>query len=285
LRLLERGVVSRQYTPPLQQLNRGSFRVGPSVRNLRERPLVNVLLPYSLQSPATYQNYVTLCKQNRQIVLPKIQYLKLNAFQNLQNILSDFPNLTYLNLIGSSLSNEDITTLATPKLAHLTHLYLSGFEITDEGVEQIALSYPNLLELGLLRCNITDESATILAAHCKRLTNINFSDCSKITDAGVKAITMGCSNVTKLDLSECDITDQSLIDIASQYPYLKDLQVSGCNITDEGLKAIAAGCPQLEHLGVMGCKKISNVGIDAFRASCLNVKIHHLGCINVTSTT
>jgi len=37
--LLERGVVSRQYNPPLQQLNRGSFRVGPSGRNLRERPL------------------------------------------------------------------------------------------------------------------------------------------------------------------------------------------------------------------------------------------------------
>jgi hypothetical protein len=40
IELSERGVVSRQYNPPLRQLNRGSFRVGPSVRNFWERPLV-----------------------------------------------------------------------------------------------------------------------------------------------------------------------------------------------------------------------------------------------------
>jgi LIVCS family branched-chain amino acid:cation transporter len=39
LSLSERGVVSRQYDPPLRQLNRGSFRVGPSGRNFWERPL------------------------------------------------------------------------------------------------------------------------------------------------------------------------------------------------------------------------------------------------------
>jgi len=43
LRLSKRGGISKQYTPPLRQLNHGSFHASPSGRNLREEALDAVI--------------------------------------------------------------------------------------------------------------------------------------------------------------------------------------------------------------------------------------------------
>lgn len=59
-------------------------------------------------------------------------------------------------------------------------------------------------------CKITD--ATLLALkHAKYLREVDFSECSKITDVGVKSLVNSCNNLEILHLVECaQVTEEAI---------------------------------------------------------------------------
>lgn len=58
-----------------------------------------------------------------------------------------------------------------------------------------------------------------LAQHCHNIERLDLSDCKKITDQAIYAISKHCSKMTGINLESC------------------------VNITDKSLKNIADGCP------------------------------------------
>lgn len=67
--------------------------------------------------------------------------------------------------------------------------------------------------------SMAHDSCRTLAQHCHNIERLDLSDCKKITDQAIYAISKHCSKMTGINLESC------------------------VNITDKSLKNIADGCP------------------------------------------
>lgn len=66
-----------------------------------------------------------------------------------------------------------------------------------------------------------------LAQHCHNIERLDLSDCKKITDQAIHAISKHCAKLTSINLESCvNITDKSLKDISDGCPvsHLNDEQ-------------------------------------------------------------
>ena len=88
-----------------------------------------------------------------------------------------------------------------------------------------------------------------MASGCPQLLSLNIGGYrSEITDAGIRALVSGLSQLQSLDIDHCDkVTDEGIRALATGCTQLQSLNISWCgNITDEGIRALATGCPQLQ---------------------------------------
>jgi F-box/leucine-rich repeat protein 2/20 len=85
--------------------------------------------------------------------------------------------------------------------------------------------------------------------------------CTGIGDDGLAALLSGCKKLTKLNLSYCSgITDRGMQYIG-HFEDLTDLEMRGLvNITSMGLTAVAAGCKRLADLDLKHCGTIDDSG-------------------------
>ncbi|XP_059833780.1 protein AMN1 homolog [Hypanus sabinus] len=93
----------------------------------------------------------------------------------------------------------------------------------------------------------------------------------------------------KLDLRDCNITDQGLLmlQICTQ---LREINLSSTecklSITSEGLKVIASSCPHLSELCLRRCQNVSDEGIVALAQQCRMLQIINIsGCLGITDAS
>lgn len=78
------------------------------------------------------------------------------------------------------------------------------------------------------------------------------------------------------------VTDAIIDRWVTDHPHLLKLDVSACQITDESIYTIAAHCLQLEHLDVSACEAISEDGILHLTRRCAHIRyINIKDCFNV----
>jgi hypothetical protein len=90
----------------------------------------------------------------------------------------------------------------------LEKLDLSGcVGITEAGLVVLAECCKNLRHLNLCGCIIagSDTALVALAQHCRSLQSLNLGWCEHITDIGVTALVIGCSDLRVLDLCGCHL--------------------------------------------------------------------------------
>jgi len=76
-------------------------------------------------------------------------------------------------------------------------------KITDQGLEYLSRGLPEIQELSLNSCAITDEGLVKVASTMTELKTLNIGQCSRITDRGVNAIIDGCPQLSNLDIYGC----------------------------------------------------------------------------------
>lgn len=157
-----------------------------------------------------------------------------------------------------SLTDKAVATIARSHyMNNLQTLALSFCnKLTNEGIKAIASS-PHMINLKTLRLQyciqLTDKAAKAIAdSRHIFLHSLCFSNCSEITNEGVKAIAKSprMKDLQTLQMSNClKLTDEAARAIAdSEYIRLSNLHIDGCQgITNTGVKAIAA-CPQMKDL-------------------------------------
>ncbi|HEY1187811.1 MAG TPA: COR domain-containing protein, partial [Gemmata sp.] len=81
--------------------------------------------------------------------------------------------------------------------------------------------------------------------------------CTRVTDAGVKAVAEGL-NLTTLDLWNCmQVTDAGVSAVAERLTHLTTLNLSYCRqVTDAGVSAVAERLTNLTTLNLMNCNKV-----------------------------
>ncbi|XP_059435880.1 putative F-box/LRR-repeat protein 23 [Corylus avellana] len=123
------------------------------------------------------------------------------------------------------------------KRLRLVHCY---YDISDEGLSEVAAKLPLLEELAISYCPFSKEALKAVGRSCPLLKSLKFNN----QDYGLPRI-------------ECD---EEALAIAENMPRLRHLQLFGNNLTNDGLQAILDGCPHLESFDLRQCFSVKLTG-------------------------
>ena len=189
---------------------------------------------------------------------PVTQVKFLNTQTNDANmqLLQGFNRVSLLILANTRVGDEGLATLAADGLTELRTLNLSGTQVTDAGIPNLA-AFTKLEELDLGHTQLTDAGLASLAAlkpfatTLKRLkltgTTVtdqglaNLKSLKKLNELGLGGTKIGDKGLTalsrtmlKLDLGSTQITDAGL-EKMKQFSYLEQLDIDHTQISDAGL--------------------------------------------------
>lgn len=213
---------------------------------------------------------------------------------HLHRLLSRFPRLTTLSLLGCSDQPDSALIPLHFYGSQLRSLYLDHCSLfTDAGLHLIATSCPLLTVVSLYSCNMTDRGLRILATNCPSLKRINLSFCHQVTDSGLGEISRKCSQLVAVKLLCCpDITGVGFTGCPPTLTHV-DAELSG--LEPEGIAALVSGggleflnlqnidfpyydngvayigsgfAARLKILNMGGCDRVGDVAIMAISKGC-----------------
>eukprot|EP01016_Furgasonia_blochmanni_P039144 TRINITY_DN4823_c0_g1_i1.p1 TRINITY_DN4823_c0_g1~~TRINITY_DN4823_c0_g1_i1.p1 ORF type:complete len:268 (-),score=29.24 TRINITY_DN4823_c0_g1_i1:181-927(-) len=216
---------------------------------------------------------------------------------------TSFSSLVKLDLARTKVTDSSLLALTESKsLTKLTHLDLSDCaDITNKGFIPIAQStiLHNIRQLNISHTKSGNKALSAIASFTS-LTILSLSG-TGITDAGLLNLVSSLSlrleqnPLVHLDVGETDITDESLVVLAT-VPTLKVLELSDCkHISDIGVKKIASStqmnsllklgltrtkvtdecikvfcqphsCPNLLYLNLWRCELVTRAGVEMLKA-------------------
>jgi hypothetical protein len=139
---------------------------------------------------------------------PSINTLNLKCCKKVSNqgvfSLSKLRDLESLNLTyNRSISSYGLEVLL-PHLTKLRSLTLSFCSnLDDAALVTIAKYSPQIRSLDLTQCNITDQGLALLAGGCTSITHLNLSCCELISDAGLQQLVQKCNELRSLCVEDC----------------------------------------------------------------------------------
>ncbi|XP_041367285.1 uncharacterized protein LOC121381927 [Gigantopelta aegis] len=164
------------------------------------------------------------------------------------------------------------------------------FTISDEWLMQIAGRHP--VSLALIQChgeNITAKGLRDLFREtASNLKELNFSRCSKgglTGDSILLHASARCRNLTHVDASWCNATDNGISAISECAHRLESLCINGCQmLSDEGLETLLKKHGKsLRVLEMFGCFNVTPNGIRSLASHCSNLLTLNLGqCYKLT---
>jgi EIN3-binding F-box protein len=149
----------------------------------------------------------------------------------------------------------------------------------------------------------------MLAAEIPKLLTVDLTDCKAVVDLGLrdvskgfgrtlKEFTMGGTgitdisvdyltsdvNPTRVDLSNCRISDESIRFISQGFPNLNRLVLKGCPLlTDSALLYLGEKLANLKHIDISDCTLISTAGVRALVEKLRELSSFHAkGCKKIS---
>lgn len=115
-----------------------------------------------------------------------------------------------------------------------------------------------------------------------KLTSLDLSVCSKLTDDGL-ILAIEFPSLVSLNLAMCSrITDHSLTAIASNNPLLESVNVSQCGqVTDRGVYALLTRCRRLTHLNLSNCTLVTDRTIETIIKRRIQLKSLDISMCNI----
>eukprot|EP00803_Ostreobium_quekettii_P001525 evm.model.scf_2020EXC.1 EVM.evm.TU.scf_2020EXC.1 scf_2020EXC:3857-5416(+) len=176
--------------------------------------------------------------------------------------LTRLVGLKHLDVSGcSGVSSEGLMCLTG--ISNLTSLDLSRLGVVDKLLGGLA-ALGSLADLELRNCHQITDAGLELMEGMERLTHLNISECSAITDDGMRSVGK-LSTLRSLSLSRLAITDEGMEHICGLK--LQSLDLSYCDlISDKGLRRMEC-ISRLTHLDVSRCLGICAEGRHSFMVS------------------
>ena len=138
----------------------------------------------------------------------------------------------------------------------------------------------------VMRC-ITTESMRIFSMGCSVLTKLEISNINLPTQ-GINHLINYATQLEKLTFQSCDICDDGFIITKdnNKLKHLKILNVShNVNINDESFINIINGCYNLEHIVISKCDELTDASLFNIAANCPNLKELYVNKYNNTNFT
>jgi Leucine Rich repeat len=212
--------------------------------------LSTVLIP----SLVTLPNLKRICL--KACLVPKMlieEILKLNLVEvdlqfsntiiDLQSILdSSIENVNLSGCLGNG--NYDGFEAWNGK-SRLRIVNLSFTQIDDQCLRYMVKRAPGLEKISLEGCKlVTDDGVLAIGMHCPNLVELDLGGC-KVTDLGVQSLAVHLADSWRR------------LDREGNVP-LRVLKLSKCDVTRKSVQLLARKCPNLDEIVLDGCEKISD---------------------------
>ncbi|XP_035214290.1 F-box/LRR-repeat protein 4-like [Stegodyphus dumicola] len=134
------------------------------------------------------------------------------------------------------------------------------YTLRDENLKSVCLLLPNLRKISIKHCKYINDSLKYIF-QLKRLQRLDISGCCITQSTFTEAIRESqLTNLRALSASNCQITDIIAIELVQKTPYLEYLNLSGCDIGNETLKTVSNFLIHLKYLNLKNCM-ISDEGL------------------------
>lgn len=164
--------------------------------------------------------------------------------------LIDLPNLRILDLEGTSLSDDYVSSIA--KLERLTTLRLTHTKITNEGFMHLkdASFWETIryLDLGFTKISAVGGPSVLEQLESKELQNLNLSGLN-VTNEHVDKILDGFPNLSRLSLRETNV-DGQIWRVLKKYRKLESVNLLSTNISPEESKKIRRELKFVKNLDI-----------------------------------
>ncbi|XP_055615534.1 uncharacterized protein LOC129761789 [Toxorhynchites rutilus septentrionalis] len=203
--------------------------------------------------------------QYLKIICEKLQLLEQFYYDMSRNSDSGLEHLQKLGKLKNLVLTKNRNTMGLTQHC-FNHIYIPNLkslgiyykELPLAAVQQIPVSFPNLMALNLSECErgVTDATVQLIFLSLPALESLDLSKCKQVTERAFLGTTH-ISNLKKLKdlvLEKCDgLTDLALTSFDN--PALKSISVSMCNkITNVGWELLCSKCPNLTWLNASQCR-------------------------------
>ncbi|KAI8816540.1 uncharacterized protein EV422DRAFT_288344 [Fimicolochytrium jonesii] len=218
-----------------------------------------------------------------------------DSFERLMTLLNTplpahpYPELIRELDIGSSAADNlymgdlDATLGSCPNLE--VFRLENCFHISNILVRSLAAHCPNLKQVDLPGCPISDSFIPTLSKSCRQIERLDLSF-TNLTIASLHAIIINCENLIQLDLSECRPLEEDVnLDFSSK-PFSRPLQLLNLRntpVTDDLLRFTATHCPELEDIILESCMELTDDALIKVASSCQKLRRLDVSfCDNIT---
>ncbi len=175
------------------------------------------------------------------------------------NVINACPQLVLLN-ISQTNSYSPILEGIPSSLRELDLSMCSW--LSDVSLRKFVKICPNLRRLLLCsNVHLTYRVWAILKEF-KSLEELDLSNCHQIFNRDIRVIVRSLPQLRRFSLEHCyEITDDGFIEISAGLPNVVELDLSNTQISDAGLIEIAHRCNALERLVIQRCDRLTEKGI------------------------
>ncbi|KAA0055779.1 hypothetical protein IC582_003131 [Cucumis melo] len=218
--------------------------------------------------------------------LSQCSFLTFSSIDSIANSLGSTLRELYLD---DCLKIDPMLMLpAMNKLQHLEVLSLAGMEdVCDKFIQEfLTAGGRNLKELILTDCvKLTNKSIKAISETCSALRAIDLMNLSKLTDYALCCLASGCQALQKLKLSRNLFSDEAVAAfVEMSRENLKELslnsvkKVSRCTAI-----SLACFCKNLVSLDVSWCRKLTDEALGLIVDNCPSLReLKLFGCTQVT---
>ncbi|KAM4676673.1 F-box and leucine-rich repeat protein 13 [Discoglossus pictus] len=152
------------------------------------------------------------------------------------------------------------------KCHHLTSVSLLGSPHLSDAVFKLIAQGRKLTKIRIEgNSRITDASIKTLCKACPNLNHIYITDCQKITDIGLKAVS-ALKNIIVLNVADCVRMSDPGVRQVLEGPSgtkIRELNLTNCvRVSDLSLLRIAQKCHNLTYLSLRFCEYVTDSGIE-----------------------
>ncbi|CAL5228114.1 g11190 [Coccomyxa viridis] len=197
------------------------------------------------------------------------------------------PGIRILDLSACRGISASSLQSALPQLKQLEVLHLDGNpEVSDELLAEVALGCSRLQRISVSNCSsVTDKGVRGLAAGAPRLLAFVADDVGRLTDGCLLALGESCKSLQVASLRRCTKVTSVGLAALTLNGSLRSLNVSGISAVGPGLmKALADSCSDsLEELNVSWCRGVPEPWLGVLADACTSLrKLTVFGCSQVS---
>ena len=206
-----------------------------------------------------------------QLSIINISWCKKITDISLLAIARNCPLLSIINISWcEKITDTGLSAIAQncPKLMRIDFSWCE--KITDVSLSAIAENCPLLNSIDISSCKkITNVSLVALAQNCPELHSVDLSWCVNVTSTGLLTLTQNLPQLNNISVSGCKwLTNSDVLTIGRNCNHLRTIDLSHLNITDDGVVGIAVNCPYLYSINLDHDYGITKVSLIALVEKC-----------------